>query len=129
MFVNNDPHMTNIVRYQISDIRTLPLFFQIRINISMNFNHNKQKPVKHFNIIVSTNCFQYVDPNLSICIIYPIVVYSCGLSKHIKKSFEDTKWVIRICISKKNRLHNDQKKKYKRTNDDLQNIHIKLKIE
>jgi hypothetical protein len=88
MFVNNDPHMTNIVRYQISDIRTLPLFFQIRINISMNFNHNKQKPVKHFNIIVSTNCFQYVDPNLSICIIYPIVVYSCGLSKHIKKSLK-----------------------------------------
>ena len=88
MIVNNDPHMTNIVRGQISDIRTLPLFFQIRINISMNFNHNKQKPVKHFNIIVSTNCFQYVDPKLSICIIYPIVVYSCGLSKHIKKSLK-----------------------------------------
>jgi hypothetical protein len=26
------------------------------------------------------------------------------------------------------RQHNDQKKKYKRTNNDLQNIHIKLKI-
>ena len=25
---------------------------------------------------------------------------------------------------KKNRQHNDQKKKYKRTNNDLQNIHI-----
>jgi len=35
---------------------------------------------------------------------------------------------IRIRISKKNRQHNGQKKKYKRTND-LQNIHIKLKIE
>jgi hypothetical protein len=43
--------------------------------------------------------------------------------------FEDTKGVIRICISKKNRQHNGQKKKYKRTNNDLQNIHIKLKIE
>ena len=40
--------------------------------------------------------------------------------------FEDTKGAIRIRISKKN---NDQKKKYKRTNNDQQNIHIKLKIE
>jgi hypothetical protein len=31
--------------------------------------------------------------------------------------------------SKKNRQYNDQTKKYKRTNNDLQNIHIKLKIE
>jgi len=30
-------------------------------------------------------------------------------------------------VSKKNRQHNGQKKKYKRTNNDLQNIHIKLK--
>jgi len=29
---------------------------------------------------------------------------------------------------KKNRQHNGQKKKYKRTNNDLQNIHKKLKI-
>jgi hypothetical protein len=42
---------------------------------------------------------------------------------------EDTKDVNRIRISKKNRYHNGQKKKYKRTNNDLQNIHIKLKIE
>jgi hypothetical protein len=42
---------------------------------------------------------------------------------------EDTKDVNRIRISKKNRQHNGQKKKYKRTNNDLQNIHIKLKIE
>jgi hypothetical protein len=40
------------------------------------------------------------------------------------REFEDTKGVIRICISKKNRQHNGQKKKYKRTNNDLQNIHI-----
>jgi hypothetical protein len=37
--------------------------------------------------------------------------------------------VIRIRKSKKNRQHNGQKKKYNRTNNDLQNIHIKLKIE
>ena len=46
-----------------------------------------------------------------------------------KEEFEDTKVVIRILISKKNRQHNGQKKKYKRTNNDLQSIHIKLKIE
>jgi hypothetical protein len=46
----------------------------------------------------------------------------------IAKEFEDTKGVIRILISKKNRQHNGQKKKYKMTNNDLQNIHIKLKI-
>ena len=45
------------------------------------------------------------------------------------EEFEDTKGAIRICISKKNRQHNGQKKKYKRTNNDQQNIHIKLKIE
>ena len=46
----------------------------------------------------------------------------------IQEEFEDTKGAIRICISKKNRQHNGQKKKYKRTNNDLQSIH-KLKIE
>jgi hypothetical protein len=46
-----------------------------------------------------------------------------------KEEFEDTKGTIRICISNKNRQHKGQKKKYKRTNNDLQNIHIKLKIE
>jgi hypothetical protein len=45
------------------------------------------------------------------------------------EEFEDTKGAIRIRISKKNRQHNGQKKKYKMTNNDLQRIHIKLKIE
>jgi hypothetical protein len=43
--------------------------------------------------------------------------------------FEDTKGVIRIRKSMKERQHNGQKKKYKRTNNGLQNIHIKLEIE
>jgi hypothetical protein len=47
----------------------------------------------------------------------------------LSEEFEDAKGVIRIRILKKNRQHNDQKKKYKGTNNDLQNIHIKLKIE
>ena len=41
--------------------------------------------------------------------------------------FEDSKGVIRIRKSKKDRSHNGQKKKYKRTKNDLQNIQIKLK--
>ena len=60
------------------------------------------------------------------------------------EDYEDTKVVIRIRISKNNRKHTGQKKKYqnndrritentmdkrKSTNNDLQNIHIKLKIE
>jgi len=36
--------------------------------------------------------------------------------------FEDTKGVIRIRKSKQDRQHNGQKKKDKRTNNDLQNI-------
>jgi hypothetical protein len=42
-------------------------------------------------------------------------------AKHIQEEFEDTLGAIRIRISKKNRQHNGQKKKYKRANDDLQN--------
>jgi len=41
-----------------------------------------------------------------------------------EEEFEDTKWVIRIRNSKKNRQHNGQKKKNKKTNDELQNKHI-----
>jgi hypothetical protein len=47
----------------------------------------------------------------------------------IQEEFEDTKGVIRIHISKKNSQRNGQKKKDKSTNNDLQNIHIRLKIE
>jgi len=46
-----------------------------------------------------------------------------------KEEFENTKGVFKIRISKKNRQHNGKKKELKRTNNDLQNIHIKLKIE
>jgi hypothetical protein len=50
--------------------------------------------------------------------------------KHaMKDEYEDTKGVIRILVSKKNRQHNDQKKKYKRKNNYQQNIHIEWKIE
>jgi hypothetical protein len=45
----------------------------------------------------------------------------------MEEEFKDTKGVIKIRISK-NKKH-DRKKKYKRKNHDLQNIHITLKIE
>ena len=45
-----------------------------------------------------------------------------------EEEFEDTKGAIIICKSK-NRQHNGQKKKDKWTNNDQQNIHIKLNIE
>jgi len=40
-----------------------------------------------------------------------------------EEEFEDTKEVIRIRKSKKDGQHNGQKKKFKRTNNNLQNIH------
>ncbi len=46
----------------------------------------------------------------------------------LKEEFENTKEAIRIRISTKNRQNNGQEKEYKRTNNDQQNIHIKLKI-
>jgi hypothetical protein len=47
--------------------------------------------------------------------------------KENKEKLEDTKGVISILKSKKDRLYNDQKKKGKRTNNDLQNITEKIK--
>jgi len=38
-------------------------------------------------------------------------------------------WRYQRSKSKKNRQHNGQKKRDKRTNNDLQSIHIELKIE
>ena len=59
---------------------------------------------------------------MSVIVVSVIIFFSL-------EEFEDTKGAIRNRISKKNRQHNGQKKKDKRTNNDLQNIHIKLKIE
>jgi hypothetical protein len=46
----------------------------------------------------------------------------------MERRIEDATGIIRIRKSK-DRQHNGLKKKDKRTNNDLQNIHIKLKIE
>ena len=45
----------------------------------------------------------------------------------MREMFEDTKWVIKIRNSKKDRQKNGQKKKDKRTNNDLQNTTQKTK--
>ena len=53
-----------------------------------------------------------------------------GKKCQFHKEFEDTKGVNKIHKSKKNRQHNgNTNKKNKGSNNDLQNIHIKLKIE
>jgi hypothetical protein len=54
-----------------------------------------------------------------------------SLPEHLsskREEFVNNKRVIRIRISKRNRQHNGQKKKDKRTNNDLQILHRKLKI-
>ena len=48
-------------------------------------------------------------------------------SRRIDEELDDTKWGIRIRKSKKDRQNGQRKIKTKRTNNDLQNIHIKLK--
>jgi hypothetical protein len=49
--------------------------------------------------------------------------------KIVKRNLKIPKGIIRIRKSKKDKQYNGQKKKDKMTNTDLQNIHIKLKIE
>ena len=46
-----------------------------------------------------------------------------------EEEFEDTKGIIRIRKSKKDRQHDGQKKTDKRTHNYLENIYIALKIE
>jgi hypothetical protein len=71
-----------------------------------------------------------VVQSLTFCVVFCqlLLLQTIALSV-LQEELEDTKGVIRNRISKKNRQHNGQKKKDKRTNNDLQNIHIKLKIE
>ena len=57
---------------------------------------------------------------------FPVNAISLTLFHSIGRAW---RWVIRICRWKKDRQHNGQKKKDKWTNDDLQTLHIKLKIE
>ena len=58
-----------------------------------------------------------------------ILSSTCSVLNECNTKIDDAKGVIRIRISKMNSQHSAQKKMYKRTKNDLQNIHIKLKIE
>ena len=49
------------------------------------------------------------------------------LGQRLQEEFEHTKGIIRIRISKKNTQHNGQKKRYKRTNNGLENTTEKKK--
>ena len=66
--------------------------------------------------------------NVEVTIGYRLVCKPQTTGIVLKEEFEDTKGAIIIRISKRNRQHNGQKKEYKRTNNYLRNIHIKLKI-
>ena len=67
--------------------------------------------------------------SVSIIQLYFVCMYIHFAHHQLDQEFEDTKRVIRIRKSKKERQRNGEKKRNKRTNNDLQNIHIKLKIE
>jgi hypothetical protein len=54
-------------------------------------------------------------------------IFNCVTTNKSKEEFEDTNGVIRISINRR-RTDNAMTKR-KRTNNDLQSIHIKLKIE
>jgi len=76
--------------------------------------------------------FNMCKPRNLLCFVSHAVNRYTEFASHLslsKEEFEDTKGVIRIRKSKTNRQHIGQKKKDKKTNNDLQNIYIKLKID
>jgi hypothetical protein len=83
--------------------------------LNVIFILGKQWKLQYFFILPSLE-ISYVLCKFSFtkCIINPIFfIYRIRYEE-----FEDTKGAIRIRISKKNRQHNGQKKKYKRKNND-----------
>ena len=70
-----------------------------------------------------------ISKNKSIFIQFILLQMYCAsrlkTSNRDEEEFEDTKGVIKIRISMRNRQHNGQKKTYKRTNNDQQSIKIK----
>ena len=87
-------------------------------------------------VFVSPYCYRYTpdvinlerETHLCCSTFYSFVLRLCVYCECFDiEVFEDTKEVIRIRKSKKNRQHNGQKKKYKKTNNDLQNTTHKTK--
>ena len=86
------------------------------------------KNVKSSIIKELSKCISREQINFAYHLIYITVNLKLKILRIPQEQLEDTKRVIGICKSKV-RPHNAQKKKDKTTNNDLQNIHIKLKIE
>ena len=55
----------------------------------------------------------------------PITIAYINIINRVSEKFEDIKRVVRSLRSKKHRQHNAQKKRYKKTNNDLQTIRQK----
>ena len=94
------------------------------------YRFRKKKNNVRLKALVSI--YNTLYPTMKISIISHLTLCYCRLHQLYRKlvleeEFEDTKGVIGIRISK-NRQHNGLKKKYKTTNNDQQNIHIKLKF-
>jgi hypothetical protein len=100
------------------------------------FSHNVVSPWAGFElttlVVIGTSCITTMTAREKTMMLSVIIIihteYTLMSLKPSQEEFEDTKGIIRIRISKRNRQRNGQKKKYKRTNNDLQSIHIKLKL-
>ena len=84
---------------------------QINRVSSITTNATKHKPCdetfkNYRNIIFITTNFHYKNDNFSVDLLKKKLHNDC------EEEFEDTKGVIRICISEKDRRHIVQKKKY-----------------
>ena len=111
-----------LIVIQNKDIFTIVQEFLSNHNIDLIFQ------VLHSLILLSFLSFFLSNIYLHFSLTNVTIVIVISYIYILLEEFEDTKGVIRIRISK-NRQHNGQKKINKRTNNDLQNIHIKLKIE
>jgi hypothetical protein len=114
--------------YEYSKPLYLPILqslcLTIRHHLSNNFTDNHRNKATLLKKQYDPQGYRY-----NVVMIYFWARWVVGTNILLYEEFEDTKGVIRIRISKKNRQHNGQKKKYKGTNNNLQDIHTKLKIE
>ena len=99
------------------------------LNSTKTFIEQFKASGRKLNVLVCNAGIVYVPlGNFNFCT--DIELFISILLRHMQEEFDDTKVLIRIMKSKKERQHNDQKRKRtKTTHIDLQNIHIKLKIE
>jgi hypothetical protein len=108
----------------------LDLLFSVQCFVLFSFGHCVVCPSIYscllslwYNQIFLIMCFFFLagrslnDYNYFPFYVKVFIVVSTNIAK---RGLTDTKGVIRIRISKKNRQHNDQRKTYKRTNNDLQ---------